>query len=174
MIPPEKLRPHADIEAYLMDPDQFADQWGNMLAPFSPPLPREGMVILASYFGDVWVQETDGAVWWLNGLEERVDRFAMGQDQTVERVWENNLVTLKTKLMEQLVKADMLLPVGMVYGLKVPRAEGGKYHPDNIGTAPIAEAFAYMGARFKAKGPAPKGPVAAPAKPKNGLWGKKS
>ncbi len=85
---------------------------------------------------------------------------------------------LKTKLLEQMIVADRLLPVGMLYGLKVSRPDGGKYHPDNLGTAPVADAFAYMGDQFRAKNaPPPEAPEpAAPApkqKQKSGFWGKK-
>jgi hypothetical protein len=179
VLPPNKLVPIATLDAYMMDPDQFKDQWGAFLAPFSPPLPREGQVIMASYFGDVFVEDASGAVWWVNGLEERIDRIAINRDKAVERVAAENLVMLKTKLLEQLIKGDMLLPKGMLYGLKTPRSEGGKYHPDNVGTAPIADALAYMGARFRnASAAKPKPPEAA--RPGNGkgndkspFWGKK-
>jgi hypothetical protein len=151
-----------------------------MLAPFSPPLPREGQVIAASFFGDVFVEDADGAVWWVNGMEERVDRFAINREKGLERIGVENLVTLKTKLLEQLVKADKLLPVGMLYGLRTPKSEGGQYHPDNIGTAPAAEAFAFMGTLFqRANAPAPKPPEAMPATPgakekdKSPFWGRK-
>lgn len=185
ILPPKKLAPVAELDAYVMNPEQFKDQWASLLAPFCPPLPREGEVILASFFGDVFVEDTDGAVWWVNGMEERVDRIAINREKAMERIAAENLISLKTKLMEQLIKGDMLLPVGMVYGLKTPRAEGGKYHPDNIGTAPIAEAFAYMGDRFKAANvPPPKPPEAAApvaavkkddgkSKEKSPFWGKK-
>lgn len=180
VLPPSKLAPIAPLEAYLMDPDQFKDRWAEFLAPFSPPLPREGQVILASFFGDVFVEDMDGAVWWVNGMEERVDRIAINRDKAVQRIAAENLVMLKTKLLEQLIKGDMLLPAGMLYGLKTPRSEGGKYHPDNIGTAPIADSFAYMGVRFRNANAAPPKPPAA-AKPadaakdkdKSPFWGRK-
>ncbi|HEV7691451.1 MAG TPA: hypothetical protein VGO52_11530 [Hyphomonadaceae bacterium] len=182
VLPPKKLIPVAPLQAYVMDGELFKTQWAGFLAPFVPPLPREGEVILCSYFGDVFVEDTQGAVWWVNGMEERVDRIGINRDKAMERIEADNLVTLKTKLMEQLIKADMLLPVGMLYGLRTPRAEGGKYHPDNIGTAPIADAFAYMGVRFRnANAEKPKPPEAAKAagaakdndKNKSPFWGKK-
>jgi hypothetical protein len=187
VLPPKKLVPVAPLQAYVMDGELFKTQWAGFLAPFVPPLPREGEVILASYFGDVFVEDTQGAVWWVNGMEERVDRIGINRDKAMERIEADNLVTLKTKLMEQLIKADMLLPVGMLYGLKTPRSEGGRYHPDNIGTAPIADAFAYMGVRFRnANAEKPRPPEAArPAgaardngardndKSKSPFWGKK-
>jgi len=174
ILPPEKLVPIAELDAYVMDPTPF--NWGPMLAPFSPPLPREGQVVLASYFGDVFVEDKDGAVWWLNGMEERVDRIAISNSPFLERVSREHLTMLKTKLMEALIIADKLARAGTIYGLITPRSEGGKYHPDNIGAAPIAEAFAFMGAQFTKKNapPAPpKAPEVAPAKQKSGIWGKK-
>jgi hypothetical protein len=182
VLPPNKLVPIAPLEAYVMEPDQFKDQWGAMLAPFTPPLPREGQVILASYFGDVYVEDVHGAVWWLNGMEERVDRIAINREKAIERITADSLMMLKTKLLEQMIKGDMLLPKGMLYGLRTPRSQGGKYHPDNIGTAPIADAFAYMGALFQAaNSPKTRPPEAAPAadkgqdkgKDKSPFWGKK-
>jgi hypothetical protein len=182
VLPPKKLVPVAPLQAYVMDGELFKTQWAGFLAPFVPPLPREGEVILASFFGDVFVEDTQGAVWWVNGMEERVDRIGINRDKAMERIEADNLVTLKTKLMEQLIKADMLLPVGMLYGLKTPRSEGGRYHPDNIGTAPIADAFAYMGVRFRnANAEKPKPPEVAKAagaakdndKSKSPFWGKK-
>ena len=168
----EQLKPFAPLEAYLMDPHPF--DWGSLLAPYSPPLPREGQVVLASYFGDVFVEDEHGAVWWVNGLEARVDRIAINLDQAVQRISAEHLVMLKTKLMEQLIKADRLLPAGKIYGLIVSRLEGGKYHPDNVGVAPMADAFAFMGAEFQRKNPPPKPEPAAPEpKKKSGLWGKK-
>jgi hypothetical protein len=184
ILPPEKLIPVAELDAYLMDPTPFA--WGELLAPFCPPLPGEGQVIMASYFGDVFVEDRDGAVWWVNGLEARVDRIAINRDHALKRIAQDCLVTLKTRLMEQLIVTDRLLPVGMIYGLQVSRSEGGRYHPDNVGTARIADAFAYMGDQFRRKNtPPPKTPepvvAAAPAakqkKQKSGsrpgFWGKK-
>jgi hypothetical protein len=174
ILPSEKLVPIAELDAYVMDPTPF--DWGPMLAPFSPPLPREGQVVLASYFGDVFVEDKDGAVWWLNGMEERVDRIAISNNQFLERVSREHLTMLKTKLMESLIVGDKLAKAGTIYGLMRPRSEGGKYHPDNIGAAPIADAFAFMGELFRKKNapPAlPKGPEAAPAKQKSGIWGKK-
>ena len=179
ILPPEKLVPVAEFDAYLMDPTPFA--WGDLLAPFSPPLPREGQVILASFFGDVFVEDRDGAVWWVNGLESRVDRIAINRDKALERIGAEHLAMLKTKLLEQMIRGDRLLPAGKVYGLKLSRAEGGKYHPDNLGTAPMADAFAFMGDQFRAKNtPQPSAPEAAAAVPapekqkKSGFWGKKS
>ena len=182
ILPAEKLVPAAELEAYVMDPTPFA--WGDLLAPFCPPLPREGQVIMASYFGDVFVEDRDGAVWWVNGLETRVDRIAINRDNALKRIAQDHLVTLKTRLMEQLIVGDRLLPVGMVYGLTTPRSEGGRYHPDNVGTARIADAFAYLGDQFKRRSASPPDapePVAAAApaakqkkqKSGSGLWGKK-
>ena len=179
ILPPEKLVPVAELDAYLMDPTPH--DWAKLLAPFCPPLPREGQVILASYFGDVFVEDADGAVWWVNGLEARVDRIAINRDKALERMAQEHLVMLKTKLLEQMIVADRLLPVGMLYGLKVSRPDGGKYHPDNLGTAPVADAFAFMGDQFRRKKAPPAKPreaaaTGAPAskqKQKSGFWGKK-
>jgi hypothetical protein len=179
ILPPDKLIPVAALEAYLFDPT--GQDWGRLLQPFSPPLPREGQVIYASYFGDVFVEDVDGAVWWVNGMEERVDRVAMNRDKAAERIEREHLVMLKTKLLEQLIRGDRLLPAGMLYGLKTPRCNGGQYHPDNIGTAPIKDTFEYLGKLFRAgQTRPPAGPVTDPkqkpkpkAKPKSNLWGKK-
>jgi hypothetical protein len=168
----EQLKPHASLEAYTMDPNPF--DWASLLAPFSPPLPREGQVILASFFGDVFVEDEHGGIWWVNGLEVRVDRVAISRSQFLERLSREHLVMLKTKLMEQLIKADRLLPKGKIYGLIISRLEGGKYHPDNVGVAQIADAFAFIGAEYRRKNPPPSPAPAAPeTKKKSGLWGKK-
>jgi hypothetical protein len=58
-------------------------------------------------------------------------------------------VYLKAALVDALVRADMLLKPGMLYGLRQPISEGGRWHPDNIGAAPIADAFAYWGEQFR-------------------------
>jgi len=186
ILPPEKLIPVAEFNAYLMDPTPY--DWAKLLAPFSPPLPRAGEVILASFFGDVFVEDRNGAVWWVNGLESRVERIAINRDKALERIGQEHLAMLKTKLLEQMIRGDRLLPAGMVYGLKVSRAEGGKYHPDNLGTAPVADSFAYLGDQFHRKPAAPRAPEAAakvsPASPASkqkkkksgsrpGFWGKK-
>jgi hypothetical protein len=178
LLPPEKLIPVAELDAYLMDPTPY--NWAELLAPFCPPLPREGQVILASYFGDAFVEDNDGAVWWVNGLEGRVDRIAINRENALQRIGQDALVTLKTKLMEQMIVADRLLPVGMIYGLTVSRAEGGRYHPDNVGTAPVANAFAYLGDQFRGKNAPEPVAAAAPASRKKqksgsrqGFWGKK-
>lgn len=174
ILPPSKLVPVAPLEAYLFDPS--GQDWGTLLAGFSPPLPRKGQVQLASYFGDVFVEDDDGAVWWVNGLEGRVDRIAINLDKAIERIESEHFGMLKTKLMEQLIKGDKLLPAGMLYGLKTPRGEGGKYHPDNVGTASIADTFAYLGAQFRAKQNAPateQKPTLAEAKPNKSFWGKR-
>jgi hypothetical protein len=174
VLPPNKLMPVAPLEAYLMDPEQFKDKWAAFLAPFCPPLPREGQVILASYFGDVFVEDKDGGVWWVNGLEARVDRMAINRDKAIERINNEHLVMLKTKLMEQMIVGNRLLPAGMIYGLQVSRLEGGKYHPDNVGTARIADAFAFMGDEFRRKNAPPEpSPISPGPKKKSGLWGKK-
>jgi hypothetical protein len=183
ILPPEKLMPVAELDAYLMDPTPYT--WAELLAPFCPPLPREGQVILASYFGDAFVEDNDGAVWWVNGLEGRVDRIAINRDKALARMAQDHLVMLKTKLLEQMIRGDKLLPAGMLYGLKVSRSEGGKYHPDNLGTAPVADAFAYLGEHYRQKNsPPPRAPetaaMAAPPKAKkakkpkqkSGFWGK--
>ena len=175
ILPPDKLVPRAELSAYEMDAND--QDWGKLLAPFSPPLPREGVVISASYFGDVFVEDKDGGVWWVNGMEERVDRAALSRDQMRERLASDHFVMLKTKLLEALIVQDRLLKTGMLYGLKVPRSEGGTYNPDNVGAAPIAEAFAYMGQLFRKKNPLPAEPTPATSEPepkkKSGFWGKK-
>lgn len=170
---PDKMVPIAPLEAYLFNP--VGQDWGKLLAPYSPPLPRRGEVRFASYFGDVFVEDEHGAVWWVNGMEARVDRIAINLARGAARIERDHLVTLKTKLIEQLIKADKVLPVGMLYGLKVPRSEGGKYHPDNIGTATISDTFAYLGQFFHQKQakPEPPKPTLAEAKPNKSLWGKK-
>src|SRR5690606_23264347 len=97
---------------------------------------------------DAFVEDEHGAVWWVNGLEARVDRCAISREQFIQRLEHDHPVMLKTKLMEQLIKADRHLPAGKIYGLKTPRGEGGSYHPDNVGVAPVADAFAFLGRRF--------------------------
>jgi hypothetical protein len=184
LLPPEKLVPVAELDAYLMDPVPY--DWAKLLAPFCPPLPREGQVILASYFGDAFVEDKEGAVWWVNGLEARVERIAINREQALQRLGQDHLITLKTKLMEQMIVADRVLPVGMLYGLKTPRSEGGRYHPGNVGTASVENAFAYLGDQFRRKNaPSPEAPEMAAAatptpeskqkkqKSKPGFWGKK-
>lgn len=174
ILPPSKLVPVASLETYLMDPMPYA--WAELLAPFSPPLPREGEVIAASFFGDVFVEDADGGVWWVNGLESRVERVAINRDKFVERLGREHLTMLKTKLLEAMVVQDKLLPAGMLYGLKTPRSKGGKYDPDNIGTAPVAASMTYLGDQFRLKNtPAaePPKPTATDAKPKPNFWGKK-
>jgi hypothetical protein len=174
ILPLDKLVPVASLEAYLMDPQPY--QWGPLLAPFSPPLPREGQVILASFFGDVFVEDANGGVWWVNGLEGRVDRAGINRDQFLDRMNREHLTMLKTKLLEAMVVEDKLLPVGMLYGLKTPRSEGGKYSPDNIGTAPVVASMTYLGDQFRAKNApaaAAQKSTAADAKPKPNFWGKK-
>jgi hypothetical protein len=174
ILPPEKLVPVAELDAYLMDPAPH--DWAKLLAPFCPPLPREGQVILASFFGDVFVEDRDGAVWWVNGLESRVERIAINRDKALERMAQDHLLMLKTKLLEQMIRGDKLLPVGMLYGLKVSRADGGKYHPDNLGTAWVADAFAYMGDQYRRKNaaaPQAAKPVVTPAAPSKGKKAKK-
>lgn len=173
ILSPDKLVPVAKLEIYLMDPTPYA--WGPLLAPFSPPLPKEGQVIMASFFGDVFVEDLDGGVWWVNGLEGRVDRAGINRDQFLERMGREHLTMLKTKLVEAMIVNDRLLPAGMLYGLKTPRSEGGKYHPDNVGTAPVVESLTYLGDQFRirnASSDAPK-PTPAKAKPKQTFWGKK-
>jgi hypothetical protein len=181
ILPAEKLVPAAELDAYVMDPAPY--NWAELLAPFCPPLPREGQVILASYFGDVFVEDRDGGVWWLNGLEARVERIAINRESALQRIGQDHLITLKTKLMEQMIIADRLLPVGMIYGLSVSRADGGRYHPDNVGTARIADAFAYLGDQYRRQNSSPKTPEAVAAEPapassqkkqtsKSGFWGK--
>ncbi|MDP3735951.1 MAG: hypothetical protein Q8R02_01100 [Hyphomonadaceae bacterium] len=174
ILSPEKLIPVAKLEAYLLDPTPY--QWGPLLAPFSPPLPREGQVILASFFGDVFVEDMDGGIWWVNGLEGRVDRAGINRDKFLERMGREHLTMLKTKLLEAMVVQDKLLPAGMLYGLKTPRSKGGKYSPDNIGTAPVVASMTYLGEQFRI-GNAPAAPAlqptAADAKTKPNFWGKK-
>jgi hypothetical protein len=174
ILPPEKLLPVASLEAYVFDP--AGQDWGKLLQPFHPPLPREGQVICASFFGDVYVEDPDGGVWWVNGMEERVDRFAINRDKASDRIAGEHLVTLKTKLMEQLIRSDKLLPAGLLYGLRTPRSQGGKYHPDNIGTATIADTFAYLGQLFRAKNASPPAPAGEPeptSNSKSRKWGEK-
>lgn len=158
--------PHAALEHYVFRPDRV-EKWGELLAPFSPPLPFAGNVISASYFCDVFVEDpTDGAIWWLNGLEERVDRIAPNQDAFLRRLANEHQAMLKTQLMEQLIRGERLLPQGMLYGLKVPRSEGGQYHPDNIGTATVGNAFTYLGELFQRKTTTAPQPPSAPARKK--------
>jgi hypothetical protein len=171
ILPPEKLLPVASLEAYVFDPT--GQDWGKLLQPFHPPLPREGQVICASFFGDVYVEDPDGGVWWVNGMEERVDRFAINRDKASDRIASEHLVTLKTKLMEQLIRSDKLLPAGLLYGFRTPRSQGGKYHPDNIGTATIADTFAYLGQLFRAKNASPAGEPEPTSNSKSRKWGKK-
>jgi hypothetical protein len=173
IIPGEKLAPVATLDAYAMDPGPY--DWSSLLAPFSPPLPREGEVILASFFGDVFLEDKNGAIWWLNGMEERIDRIAISRPQFLQRLEHEYVVMLKTKLLEALIVEDKLLAAGKLYGLQKPRGEGGQYRTDNIGTAPIADAFAFMGQLFARKNAPPPQPAPAAPEPKKktGLWGKK-
>ncbi|MEP7211183.1 MAG: hypothetical protein ABI740_10135 [Alphaproteobacteria bacterium] len=166
-----QLVPAAALDAYVMDPTPYA--WGPLLAPYSPPLPPSGLVILASYFGDVFVEDEAG-VWWVNGLEARVDRAAPSREAFVERLNRDHLTMLKTKLMDALIIADKLLPAGMLYGLKTPRSEGGAYSPDNIGTAPVGVSFTYMGDLYRQKAAPPQKPKAGKAKAGSRFWSRKS
>jgi hypothetical protein len=159
------------LNHYTMDPTPY--DWSKLLAPFCPPLPRQGAVFMASYFGDAFVEDADGAVWWVNGIEERVDRAAINRTQFIQRVEAEHLVMLKARIVDMLIVGDKLLKVGMVYGLKTPRSEGGKYHVDNLGAAKVEDAFAYMGQRFLEKSAPATEPPAPEPKPKSGLWGKK-
>lgn len=176
-IPFDKMMPGSlNLDLYGMDPNPY--DWGTLLAPFSPPLPREGKVIMASYFGDVFVMDPDGGIWWVNGIEERVDRAALTLEQFRQRVINEHLVMLKARFIDSLVVGDRMLKPGMMYGLKTPRSEGGQYHVDNFGAAKVEDAFGYMGSRFLARNapePDPLGlkSVKITTDKKSGLWGKK-
>jgi hypothetical protein len=150
VIPPEDLKPRKwSLVHYTMDVQR--DDWGVLLAPFTPPLPREGAVVLVSFFGDVFVEAADGAIWWVNGTEARVDRIAASKDEFEARLAEEYVVMLKTPLVDMMEAFGRLPGPGRMYGLKTPRHEGGKYESDNIGTASVADSFAYMGGVFAAK-----------------------
>jgi len=127
---------------------QRAD-WGDLLAPFSPPVPGRGAVMLASLFGDVFLEVGGGEIWWVNAQISQVDAIATARDAFIAQVEAEPLEYLKTTLVDALVRQEMVLKPGMLYGLKQPPSEGGRWHPDNIGAAPIAEAFAYWGDRFR-------------------------
>jgi hypothetical protein len=173
--------PAADLKNYVWDPSPH--DWGRLLAPFTPPLPREGEILLVSFFGDVFIEGKDGAAWWLNGIEGTVAKVAISRQAFVDRINRDHINMLKTPLLERLFVRDKLLKTGMLYGLKTPRAEGGQYSIDNIGAASVEDTFAYLGQRFQAKVAAQrqaiKAPEAAPGKPdkksgqKSGLGGKK-
>jgi hypothetical protein len=119
--------------------------WGRHLSPWSPPLPNAGQVVLASHFGDVFVEGPDGVVWWLNAHEDRVEKAAKSHKDFFKRVEKDPATYLRKPLIDQLIKANQLIPVGAMYGLKTPIAEGGRWTIDNVGAASIADAFAYLG-----------------------------
>ncbi len=174
-MPATRLEPASPVlNHYTMDPTPY--DWSKLLAPYCPPLPRAGAVFMASYFGDVFVEDVDGGVWWVNGIEERVDRVAINRAQFLQRVEAEHLVMLKARIVDLLIAGDKLLKTGMIYGMKTPRSAGGKYDVNNLGAARIEDAFAYMGQRFlEANAPAsqPESPTSEP-KLKSGLWGKKT
>lgn len=149
MIAPAKVPPPLDatLALYLMDVQR--DDWGALLAPFCPPVPGRGEVILASLFGDVFLELGGGEIWWVNPQLTRVDSIAPSREAFVERTKTEYVAFLKTALVDALIRQDMLLKPGMLYGLKQPASEGGRWHPDNIGAAPIADAFAYWGDLFR-------------------------
>lgn len=164
-LPP--LPPPLDptLRAYTLQGDLSRWPWGELLAPFSPPLPRDGQVVLASLFADVFVRDGAGAVHWVNGHHSRVDIVALSQQQFEQRLAAEHVAFLKSTMVDMLTVAGRGLPEGRLYGLLKPVQEGGRWAIENVGTASLADAFAYHGSRFVPP-PEPAAPESAKAKKK--------
>jgi hypothetical protein len=141
-LPPEMTTPiDPSLKAYCLDVDRT--DWGDLLAPFSPPIPQQAEIILASYFGDVFMVVADGSVMWVNPQMLRVDTIARTKDEFLSRLYNERDAFLKVLLVDHMARLDKNIRIGFLYGLKQ-----------------MKEAFAFWGAEFrKQQPPSPGGPA---------------
>lgn len=163
MISPALPIPPAALP-YLLDVQR--SDWGALLAPFSPPVPGSGSVAIVSLFGDVFLEVGGGEIWWINAQAGQVETAAPSLKVFLEKLETEHDRYLRTALADALTERRMALKEGMLYGLKQPASEGGRWDPDNIGAAPIAEAFAYWGDQFRRAQAAAKARSEQPTKKK--------
>ena len=80
MISPAASEPLGDptLQQYLMNLQR--SDWGELLAPFSPPVPGAGEVMLASLFGDVFLELGGGEIWWVNAQMNEVTTVAPSRE----------------------------------------------------------------------------------------------
>jgi hypothetical protein len=171
ILTPKDLIPvDSTLKGYTQDPNGL--DWPRLLALFVPPLPQAGEIIVLSHFGDLFISQPDGSVLWLNPQMGRIDTVARTREAFIERLNTDYVAMLKTPLVEQMIRLDRLLKAGMFYGLMQLPRDGGRWHPDNIGAAPAADAFAFWGAEFRKANPNPQiGSIVrdGPAPPANTL-----
>lgn len=152
--PPEYVALDPTLANYMLRNISSYD-WGKLLAPWVGPLPGDGSIITASVIGDLFVRGPDRRIYWLEAPAARVTVVARHNIEFDNRMGFEHPAFFKTPLIDQLIRAERFLQNGQIYGLMKPPAEGGRYHPDNVGITDVVGAFTYWGSLFNAAANAP-------------------
>jgi hypothetical protein len=136
-----------DIDAYLLEGD--AAPWGELLEPFSPPLPGRFDLFLVTRFLDFFLIFTDGSVNWLEAQAGRISRVADTRADFEAMMEDEHPHWLMTGAVDEAVSRGWRLGPGQAYVYKAPPMLGGEYDFANIEVGEIEGAMRVLGDVFR-------------------------
>jgi hypothetical protein len=133
-----------NINDYLID--QSGRDWQGLLCGWAEILPPVFTIWLVNRFGDVILVMDDGSVYLLDIGGGRLERITDSKDhfahQADNRDNANNWLMMP--LVDQCLRAGLVLGPDQCYGYKIPPFLGGEYAAGNTVTIDIVENYAFL------------------------------
>jgi hypothetical protein len=110
-------------------------------------MPEQMKAILVSTLGDAFLQDTNGAVHWLDAGAARLTRIAesVPHFNELRQIPENTNNWFMPQLIGDLMTAGLILGSNQVFSYKVVPTLNGKYEPANFEPADISVHFTMLG-----------------------------
>jgi hypothetical protein len=133
-----------NIKDYLID--QSGKDWQELLGGWADLLPSVLTIWLVNRFGDVILVMDDGSVHLLDIGGGRLERIADSKDHFADQAntSENANNWLLMPLVDQCLRAGLVLDAGQCYGYKIPPLLGGEYAVENAVTIDLVQNYSFL------------------------------
>ena len=133
-----------NIKDYLID--QSGKDWQELLCGWAEILPPVFTIWLVNRFGDVILVTDDGSVHLLDIGGGRFERIADSKDHLADQADTDERANnwLLIPLVDQCLRAGLVLGPGKCYGYKIPPFLGGEYTVGNTAVIDLAENYSFL------------------------------
>lgn len=135
------------LSDYLLDQEGYA--WGELLAPYTPPLPSSFTLFIATRFLDFFLTYQDGSIHWLDTSGVSITKVAGSRSEFEARIETEYANWLSVPLVDEAVARGLILGPGQCYSFKIPPFLGGAYEIDNVEVSDLDVALTLLGQLFQ-------------------------